>query len=100
MLRRGIAAGAAAAVISLVPHRRPTDATTRLQTMLQQGFSPAKEKLVALGGSVSTERVGGTDEVPVLHCVGELGGQRLSATSMEGGRTELEQRVARQLFSS
>ncbi len=78
-----------------------TDAVaTRLQTLLRQGFSPAKEKLVALGGTVSTERVGSTDDERVLRCVAELGGQRLTATSAEADPTELEQRVARQLLDS
>ena len=59
----------------------------------------AKEKLVALGGTVMTERVGG--DAGIVHCVAELGGQRLSATSAAGDdEAALEHRVAKQLLDS
>ena len=59
----------------------------------------AKEKLVALGGMVMTERVDG--DAGIFHCVAELGGQRLSATSAAGDdEAALEHRVAKQLLDS
>lgn len=59
----------------------------------------AKEKLVALGGTVMTERVDG--DAGIFHCVAELGGQRLSATSAAGDdEAALEHRVAKQLLDS
>jgi acyl-CoA thioester hydrolase len=61
----------------------------------------AKEKLVALGGTVMTERVGGGTDEGIVRCVAELGGQRLSATSAAGDdEAALEHRVAKQLLDS
>lgn len=61
----------------------------------------AKEKLVALGGTVMTERVGGGTDEGIFRCVAELGGQRLSATSAAGDdEAALEHRVAKQLLDS
>ena len=59
----------------------------------------AKARILALGGTVSTERVhrtGGDEQH--FYCVAELGGQRLSATASD--EVALEQRVAAQLLDS
>ena len=75
--------------------RQKTQETSRLVK------GAAKEKLVALGGTVMTERVGGTDDAGIFLCVAELGGQRLSATSAAGDdEAALEHRVAKQLLDS
>ena len=80
---------------------------------VDEAHAGAKQKLVALGGTVVCERVGGADDGSRLefHCVAQLGEQRLSTTATaapEAGKAwsealeheKLEQRVASQLLDA
>ena len=59
----------------------------------------AKGKLLELGGTLTSERAGGSDHEPVFLAVAELGGQRMS-TKAAGSKLSVEQRAARLLLNS
>ena len=67
--------------------------------MSEPAIAHAKAKLLELGGSISCERTGGTDDAPVFRAEAELGSTRLV---ISGGPSKeaVEQRIAEQLIEA
>jgi hypothetical protein len=66
---------------------------------LHGAFDNAKGRLLEMGGTVTSKRVGGPDHMPVFEAVAHLGGKRVSATG-KGSKRHVEQQVSRQFLRS
>ena len=66
---------------------------------LYGAFDNAKGRLLEMGGTVTSKRVGGPDHKPVFEAVAQLAMTRVSATE-QGSKRYVEQQVSRQFLRS
>ena len=71
--------------------------TAREMDGLHGAFDNAKGRLLEMGGTVTSERVGGPDHKPVFEAVAQLGMERVSAIE-QGSKRFVEQQVSRRLL--
>eukprot|EP00320_Phaeocystis_rex_P006721 CAMPEP_0119075426 /NCGR_PEP_ID=MMETSP1178-20130426/80145_1 /TAXON_ID=33656 /ORGANISM="unid sp, Strain CCMP2000" /LENGTH=238 /DNA_ID=CAMNT_0007057647 /DNA_START=21 /DNA_END=737 /DNA_ORIENTATION=+ len=71
--------------------------TAREMDGLHSAFDNAKGRLLEMGGTVTSERVGGADHRPIFKAVAQLGVKQVSATE-QGSKRCVEQQVSRRLL--